>query len=331
MTNTNQMTNQTNDQACDSLNDLNSSKKYSIVKWLENSQFDVNNEWFGRLTSVPHSNIIDLDIDELKVGMEISVFRNCGEIWRAQVIIPKTASNTIDLPANTQRLAKVKTKVIPQNNTQKFSDTLEQLDHSPTNFLNDFDDRTPTTPILNPTLMLLTTPTHLSSPGLELANPSCKLNKELQYLQKAINDAGLTDFYQTNNPQTNDPLVHLTNQSPLLSSTCLKPSYNFMTSSNDSCVDSVLKMQNELLEQQKELKNIEMETLEQLKLLQYNLNRLAKKFDSFENIILNNTHHNVTNSLINTNFLSTNNNLRVTKTNLSNKLNGSIQQIKVVK
>lgn len=53
--------------------------------------------------SVQHSNIIDYDADELKPGMEISVFRN-GEIWRAQVIIPKTASNTIDSPSSTTKV-----------------------------------------------------------------------------------------------------------------------------------------------------------------------------------------------------------------------------------
>ena len=53
--------------------------------------------------SVQHTNIIDYDADELKPGMEISVFRN-GEIWRAQVIIPKTASNTIDLPPSTNKV-----------------------------------------------------------------------------------------------------------------------------------------------------------------------------------------------------------------------------------
>ena len=80
------------------------SKRYSLVKWLENSQFDVNNEFVGRLTSVPHSNIIDFDSEDLKAGMEISVFRN-GEIWRAQIIIPKTASNTIDLPPSSQTIS----------------------------------------------------------------------------------------------------------------------------------------------------------------------------------------------------------------------------------
>ena len=55
--------------------------------------------------SVQHSNIIDFDADELKPGMEISVFRN-GDIWRAQVIIPKTASNTIDLPPTANKVNK---------------------------------------------------------------------------------------------------------------------------------------------------------------------------------------------------------------------------------
>jgi hypothetical protein len=86
-------------------------KNYSLVKWLENRQFDVQNEWVGRLTSVQHSNIIDFDADELKAGMEISVFRN-GEIWRAQVIIPKTASNTIDLPPSCNKSVSVSNYLI---------------------------------------------------------------------------------------------------------------------------------------------------------------------------------------------------------------------------
>ena len=75
-----------------------------MVKWLENTQFDVNNEWLGRLTSVSHTNIIDFDADELKAGIEINVIRHNGEIWRAQVIIPKTASNTIDLPPSSNKV-----------------------------------------------------------------------------------------------------------------------------------------------------------------------------------------------------------------------------------
>ena len=82
-------------------------KRYSLVKWLENSQFDAQNEWVGRLMSVQHINIIDFDADELKPGMEISVFRNSGEIWRAQVIIPKTASNTIDLPSSSNKVIRL--------------------------------------------------------------------------------------------------------------------------------------------------------------------------------------------------------------------------------
>lgn len=53
---------------------------------------------------MPHSSIIDFDADELKAGMEISVIRNNGEIWRAQVIIPKIASNTIDLPPSSSKV-----------------------------------------------------------------------------------------------------------------------------------------------------------------------------------------------------------------------------------
>jgi hypothetical protein len=35
--------------------------------------------------------------------MEISIFRN-GEIWKAQVIIPKTNMNTIDLPPSNHKV-----------------------------------------------------------------------------------------------------------------------------------------------------------------------------------------------------------------------------------
>ena len=50
-------------------NSNNNLKRYALVKWLENSQFDTNNEWLGRLTSVPHSNKIDNEVDDLKAGM----------------------------------------------------------------------------------------------------------------------------------------------------------------------------------------------------------------------------------------------------------------------
>jgi hypothetical protein len=72
-------------------------KRYAVVKWLENSQFDVNNDYVGRITSEAHANILDFDSDDLKAGMEVGVFRNNGEIWRAQIIVPKTASNNIEL------------------------------------------------------------------------------------------------------------------------------------------------------------------------------------------------------------------------------------------
>lgn len=81
---------------------------------MENSHFDVHNEWVGRLTSVQHSNIIDFDAAELKAGMEISVFRNGGEIWRAQVIIPKTSSNTIDLPPSSHKVRRFSHRLLPK-------------------------------------------------------------------------------------------------------------------------------------------------------------------------------------------------------------------------
>jgi hypothetical protein len=69
-----------------------SSRPHALVTWLENSQFDYNNELLGRMSSVPHANIIDPEPENLRPGTVISVFRNSGEIWRAQVVKPKTSA-----------------------------------------------------------------------------------------------------------------------------------------------------------------------------------------------------------------------------------------------
>ena len=57
---------------------------------------------------------------------------------------------------------------------------------------------------------------------------------------------------------------------------------NNIVSVNDLNIETILKMQCDLLEQQKELKSIELDTIEQLKLLQQNISKLTRKFDSFE-------------------------------------------------
>jgi hypothetical protein len=57
---------------------------------------------------------------------------------------------------------------------------------------------------------------------------------------------------------------------------------NNIVSVSDLNIETILKMQCDLLEQQKELKSIELDTIEQLKLLQQNISKLARKFDSFE-------------------------------------------------
>lgn len=56
--------------------------------------------------------------------MEISIFRN-GEMWKAQVIIPKTNMNTVDLPPSNHRVNKnfilIESKYIRSINHQKIS------------------------------------------------------------------------------------------------------------------------------------------------------------------------------------------------------------------
>ena len=102
---------------------------------------------------------------------------------------------------------------------------------------------------------------------------------------------------------------------------------------SDMHIEAILQMQNELVDQQKELKSIEGETMEQLRLLHQNISRLAKKFDSFEVVISNlNQQHNGFglngNQLLLQQQQLTASSLKSTKSSL-NKLNNSIQQIKV--
>jgi len=310
-----------------------SNKKYALVKWLENSHFDVHNEWVGRLTSVQHSNIIDFDAAELKAGMEISVFRNGGEIWRAQVIIPKTSSNTIDLPPSSHKRIRTKamgtSSVQNMNNTSnmiKFTDTLQNSTSPPTLTLsssssdqlsnidlsknitktfvdlNDFNElnesslhrikteaSTPNLSSINHNLQTgrsdIVSSNKRTSPSPDsyvsrLQNNKANINKELQFLQTAISEAGLTDFYQTFNHQSTTPTISSINCPN--SATSNKPN---IIQVNDVNLETILQMQCQLLDQQKELKSIELETMEQLRRLHENINRLSRKFDSFQVIV----------------------------------------------
>lgn len=146
-----------------------------------------------------------------------------------------------------------------------------------------------------------------------------KLTKDLQILQTAISEAGLNDVYQINQ---NSPLIirnnsatHSTassinnnnNGNSYITLTTPTNNTNLVTVS-DMNIETILQMQCELLEQQKELKNIEIETMEQLKLLHQNINRLAKKFDSFENVISNINKITPTNTATTTNTNNNNSN-----------------------
>ena len=135
------------------------------------------------------------------------------------------------------------------------------------------------------------------------------------------------------------------------------PHQNIVTVT-DLNIETILQMQCELLDQQKELKTIELETMDHLRQLHQNISKLANKFESFElslqtqnnNLIqqqnlnsnlslINNTNINNTNGQINNNNNNNNNNqenqnlnnLKAAK-NVFNKLNSTIgQQLKVKK
>ena len=120
---------------------------------------------------------------------------------------------------------------------------------------------------------------------------------------------------------------------------------------SDLNIETILQMQCELLEQQKELKTIELETMDHLRQLHQNISKLTSKFDSFEHNLTHNI-NNVSNSINSSNFnnnfnhnvISNNNganncqilnqenghnSLKAAK-NVFNKLNSTIgQQLKV--
>jgi hypothetical protein len=310
--------------------------------------------------------------------MEISVFRN-GEIWRAQVIIPKTASNTIDLPPSSHKVSKIRTKAMGTTTTlAKLNDSLEMMDTG-SGSIDDhktFIDLSELCSSANPsanddlgsTLMILTSaPTASSSnQGNTGANgavvsstPILNRNKELQFLQTAISEAGISDFYQAyNNNNSNNNSNASLNTTPNVSGAgngaqdqpqiLLKSSNSFVTITSsgmvqqpaqipahlvnnviavsDSNIEAILQMQSEYLEHQKELKTIEGETMEQLRLLHQNIGRLAKKFDSFEAVIASLNSLSQNGSQAQANGLSSN--IKSAKTTL-NKINSSIQQIRV--
>jgi hypothetical protein len=45
-------------------------------------------------------------VSKLQTGMQISVFRN-GELWKAQVIIPKTTMSCVDLAPSNNKVSKI--------------------------------------------------------------------------------------------------------------------------------------------------------------------------------------------------------------------------------
>lgn len=137
------------------------------------------------------------------------------------------------------------------------------------------------------------------------------MNKELQFLQTAINEAGLTDLYA--HPSSTNGSTGSTGAGP--GSASNTHHHVTLPAGDMTNIETILAMQCELLEHQRELKQIEYEQIEQLRQLHSNLNRLSKKFDSFETIVTN----------VNNGTLKLN---RTASANL-NKLNNSLQHIKV--
>ena len=154
-----------------------------------------------------------------------------------------------------------------------------------------------TSTLNNNSLIILTTTNNNNNSSVNSSSPSAnksKSNKDWQFLQTAINEASLNDYYPE---QTSSTVIKLNNLTPLASNnnstnTSITPptttttttsiQANNIVSVSDVNIETILQMQCDLLEQQKELKSIELDTMEQLKLLQQNISKLTRKFDSFE-------------------------------------------------
>jgi len=90
-------------------------------------------------------------------------------------------------------------------------------------------------------------------------------------LSSSLDQSGLLDFNDLSSNELGTTSV------PVLTANT-----NNIVSVSDLNIETILKMQCDLLEQQKELKSIELDTMEQLKLFQQNIRKLTRKFDSFE-------------------------------------------------
>ncbi len=185
-----------------------------------------------------------------------------------------------------------------------------------------------------------------SSPTHHINNKQSKLPTN----NNTNNSDWLSDFYpeqQQQLPQATSTVIKLNNLTPI---TLMPAVTSNIVTVSDLNIETILQMQCDLLEQQKELKTIELETMEQLRLLQQNISKLARKFDSFEytcathfptattNTNSNNSNNNNNNtSTANNNTAGsinglTNDNLAATNgfkaaKNVFNKLNSSIRLV----
>lgn len=114
---------------------------------------------------------------------------------------------------------------------------------------------------------------------VNLDSSLARLNKELEILQSAINETGLTDVYHTTRASASAVTANGSAATSPLTLVTLGASPN-----GTANIESVLAMQCELLEHHKQLRQIEADELEQLKQLGENLCRLERKYDMLENI-----------------------------------------------
>jgi len=217
--------------------------------------------------------------------MEVSIFRN-GEIWRAQIIIPKTTMNTVDLPPSNH---KIRTIVLPikDNETAAIHETIQQQHQQPKSEFTEANEYDESDILDANTLMTLTE--HNGTNQMDVKSVNNANNKTWQFIESAIGEVTMVNDFYSGGSHLNmvNSQSHVAAQSSTAQRTLVRNGHNNImnnsNSSNDNMnIETILQMQCELIDQQKELKSIEMETIEQLKMLHRNVSVLAKKFDMFE-------------------------------------------------
>lgn len=121
---------------------------------------------------------------------------------------------------------------------------------------------------------------------MDVKNVNNANNKTWQFIESAIGEVTMVNDFYANNAAANANHLNILNTGQnargVVGVGVASGSGSGGGRSDNMNIETIMQMQCELIDQQKELKSIEMETIEQLKMLHRNVAVLAKKFEIFE-------------------------------------------------